>query len=221
MDVRVHEIIDITPRIKAFELVAPSGDLPSFTAGAHLDLRLDSGHSRSYSILNDPSERHRYVIAVQREDGGQGGSRWMHDHIRIDDVISVDGPHNSFPLAPEARNTILIAGGIGITPILSMARALQAQNAWFRLIYITRTRSEAGFVSDIESLFGLRSTVHHDEGRAENLFDFTATLARHTSDDRRGARGSQTLARGHCPLRAIQFRHRRRCPTRVDQRRRI
>src|SRR5258706_16481847 len=111
-----------------FELRHPGGgELPGFTAGAHLTVRSPNGSLRKYSLCNDPAERDRYVFGVKRDPAGRGGSVDLVDHVHAGDTLEVSQPHNAFDLDPRARSFILIAGGIGITPILSMARRLHAE----------------------------------------------------------------------------------------------
>ncbi|MCD6043921.1 MAG: Flavodoxin reductase (ferredoxin-NADPH reductase) family 1, partial [Burkholderiales bacterium] len=115
------------PNIVSYELRLPeSGELPPFTAGAHIDLTLPNGLVRSYSLVNPQSERHRYVIAVQKDRASRGGSKWVHENFRVGELVTVNGPRNNFPLDEAAEKSILIAGGIGITPILSMVERLDA-----------------------------------------------------------------------------------------------
>jgi tetrachlorobenzoquinone reductase len=156
-DVRVKAITWEASGIFSIELrpiVESEGgrDLPPFTAGAHVDLHLPTGIVRSYSLLNVQSERHRYVIGVQRDRASRGGSAWVHDKLRVGDLIKISGPRNNFPLAEDAPRSILIAGGIGITPILGMVRQLDALGRSWQLHYCTRTRAGTAFVAEIEAL---------------------------------------------------------------------
>lgn len=107
--------------IISYELRDPAGgELPPFTAGAHIDLHLANGMVRSYSLINPQTERRRYVIAVQRDRASRGGSSWVHDRLRVGDTIAVAGPRNNFPLAEDAAHSLFIAGGIGVTPLWCM-----------------------------------------------------------------------------------------------------
>ena len=135
------------PSILSYELRAPSGsELPPFTAGSHIDLKLGNGLIRSYSLINPQSERHRYVIAVQRDRASRGGSEWIHANLRPGDFIDVVGVRNNFPLCEAADHSIFIAGGIGITPFLSMTQRLADIGRRWDLYYCARTRSGAAFV---------------------------------------------------------------------------
>ena len=120
--------------ICSFELVHPAGEpLPGFTAGAHVDVQVPDGPVRQYSLCNPPSETQRYLIAVQREAASRGGSAGMHDRVHEGSLLDVSNPKNHFELAASARRHLLLAGGIGVTPILSMAESLHAAEADFEL----------------------------------------------------------------------------------------
>ncbi len=124
--------------------------LPGAGAGAHVDVHVPDG-VRQYSLCGDPTDRSRYVIAVKREADGRGGSHWLNDHVAEGDVIPVSAPRNHFPLAEDAPHHILIGGGIGITPVISMAHELAAANASFEVHYT----AAAPVPSFCEALFGL------------------------------------------------------------------
>jgi vanillate O-demethylase ferredoxin subunit len=132
--------------IRSFRLVDPAGGtLPDFTPGSHIDVHLEPGLIRQYSLCNGPGDRDHYAIAVKREPESRGGSAAMHDRVKDGDVISISEPRNNFPLDVSASHTLLIAGGIGITPMLSMARHLSARNAAFDLQYFTRSLEHTAF----------------------------------------------------------------------------
>ncbi|HZV64417.1 MAG TPA: ferredoxin reductase, partial [Telluria sp.] len=136
--------------ITLFELAAPDGGaLPAFEAGAHIAVTTPNGLLRRYSLCNPPSERHRYLIAVQRDEAGQGGSKSMVDELAAGDTVAVSAPLNYFPLAPQAAHTLLLAGGIGITPLLSMVHELQARQADFQLIYCARFPENTAFLDQL------------------------------------------------------------------------
>lgn len=109
--------------ILSFELEAADGaPLPPFEAGAHVDLDLPQRLRRSYSLYGAPGERKAWRIAVQREADGRGGSAWMHEQLRVGQTLRAFAPVNHFALVESAPTSVLVAGGIGITPILSMVR---------------------------------------------------------------------------------------------------
>ena len=178
---KVRAITELTPRIRTFELVplVRGAELPAFTAGAHLTVHLPSGLERQYSLCNDPAERHRYCIAVQREAAGRGGSEEMFRAVHVGDTIAVGAPRNLFPLHEgEDGDAVLIAGGIGVTPILAMARHLQAAGRRFSVLYLTRDAEETAFGEEFAGLAaaGAPVTVHHDGGDAARAFDLAAFL---------------------------------------------
>ena len=157
--------------ICSLELVAGDGHpLPAFAAGSHVDLHLPNGLVRQYSLCNDPSERHCYRIAVLRDAASRGGSNAVHESVREGDRLHISPPRNLFPLAASARRSLLLAGGIGITPILAMARQLWAERADFEMHYCTRSHERTAFHREImEASFAARVSFHHDDGQAADL----------------------------------------------------
>jgi vanillate O-demethylase ferredoxin subunit len=153
MQVRIKRISYEAESINSYELVAPSGgDLAPFTAGSHIDLHLPNGMIRNYSLVNDQSERHRYVIAVNKDAASRGGSAFIHETLRAGDIITVSNPRNNFALHESAAHSVLIAGGIGITPLLSMIRRLEALGRSWELFYAARTRSTAAFLDELNAV---------------------------------------------------------------------
>jgi ferredoxin-NADP reductase len=148
LSLKVWQIDRLTPRITRLLLVsADARPLPAFTAGAHLELHVpgDKTCKRAYSLVNLPGTEY-YEIAVQREDDGSGGSRWVHS-LALGDCIDAEAPRNHFPLSDDADHYLLIAAGIGITAILGMARALAARDQPFSLHYAGR---DAGHMAYLE-----------------------------------------------------------------------
>ena len=143
----------IAQGIHRYELRDPAGgELPAFTAGAHIGIRVPNGALRKYSLCNDPGERDRYEIAVKREDTGQGGSASFIDNVRAGMALQSSAPRNDFALAPRAPRFLFIAGGIGITPILSMMRYLASTGgAPFKLYYCTRSPDATAFLTRPDS----------------------------------------------------------------------
>jgi len=176
MTLRVTRAEPAADGIQLFELRHPEGeDLPPFTPGAHLSVRVPSGALRNYSLCNDPHERHRYVIAVKRDERGRGGSVGLIDHTPIGGSLDVSLPRNLFELDLRAPEYIFVAGGIGITPILAMIRFLQAEGSKpFRLFYLTRAASGTAFHGEIlDPAFAQADAVvvHHDEGDPDKAYD--------------------------------------------------
>jgi tetrachlorobenzoquinone reductase len=175
LQLRIKLILWEAPNILSYELRSTTEeDLPPFTAGAHIQVTLHKDMVRSYSILNSPSERHRYVIAVQKDRQGRGGSKWAHQNLHAGDILQVDGPHNNFQLNEDAEKTIFIAGGIGITPILSMVDRLRQLGRDYELIYCARTRATAPFVSILQEDERVRFNFDREPGGA--LLDIAAAV---------------------------------------------
>ena len=134
---------NVATDVVAFELRSNEGELPTFQPGAHIDLHLGNGLVRQYSLTNKPGQTDCFLIAVKREADSSGGSDYLHDQLRQGDVLAVSVPRNNFPLRRDAVNTVLIAGGIGVTPLLSMAQTLQHSQLPFALHYFVRDQSHA------------------------------------------------------------------------------
>jgi ferredoxin-NADP reductase len=175
MLLRVRSITYLAARINGYELVDPDGhDLPPFTAGAHISVQLAEGIVRDFSLWNNPAERTRYCIAVLRE--GFSSSR-LHKEVRVGNLVAASVPRNNFPLAAEAERHLLIAGGIGITPIMAMIADLRRRRAEFHVHYCTRSAEETAFLDDLAVLEALgRVQFHHDGGDPAKGLDITATL---------------------------------------------
>lgn len=133
--------------IHLYEFAAPAGaPLPAFTAGAHVDLHLPNGLVRQYSLCNAQDERHRYVVGIKRDPASRGGSSYIHAQLKVGALLEVSAPRNHFALREDAPHTVLVAGGIGITPIACMAQRLAALGQSFELHYGVRRREEAAFL---------------------------------------------------------------------------
>ncbi|VIO71904.1 PDR/VanB family oxidoreductase [Bradyrhizobium ivorense] len=179
-DVRVKRISYEADTINSYELLSPTGgELVPFTAGSHIDLHLPNGLIRSYSLINDPRQRHRYVIAVNRDSASRGGSSFVHDTVKAGDIITISGPRNNFALCEEAEHSVLIGGGIGITPLLSMIRRLDALGRRWELFYAARTRAAAAFTDELSTLSSdIHPNLHldFDDERSGRVFDLAAIV---------------------------------------------
>lgn len=166
--------------VVSLSLADPDGrELPAWTPGAHVDLRLPSGAVRQYSLCGDPADRRTYLIAVARDPGGKGGSIEIHDTALVGKRLEVRGPRNHFPLRDAASGTgyLLIAGGIGVTPLLPMARQLASETRSFRMVYCGRTAAGMPFRDKVAQLAGPEAVVATGEqGRPDlaALLDDTA-----------------------------------------------
>jgi len=180
MPLRIARIADVAQGIRSFDLVPADGaPLPPFTPGSHVRVQTPDGALRKYSLCNDAAERHRYVIAVKREPGGQGGSVSMHDAAHEGRILPTWPPDNAFALMAGARAYLFIAGGIGITPILSMIRCLGASPpAPWKLYYLTRSPETTAFADELRSAQWQRKVhIHHDHGDPLQSVDLWPALA--------------------------------------------
>jgi vanillate O-demethylase ferredoxin subunit len=152
--------------------------LPSFQAGAHLDVHLPNGAVRQYSLHGDCEDRGAYRIAVKRDAAGRGGSIAFHDRVRVGDVLLVSLPRNHFPLAPKGSRHLLIGGGIGLTPLMSMAQTLLRRGDAFTLHACLRSRADMPFRSWLEDLEteGL-AFVHTTRDTSANRLDMATLLS--------------------------------------------
>lgn len=179
MSLEVVRKAAIADDVHLFELaLAGRQPLPAFSAGSHVTVLTPNGMTRRYSLCNEPGDRDRYVIAVKRDAQGRGGSVSLIDHVAVGDVLMVSAPLNYFPLDAKADSHLLIAGGIGITPILSMVRELQARQAEFRVIYATRSPQATAFLELLCGPdFGGRVRFHHDHGDRTRSLDLAPVLS--------------------------------------------
>lgn len=177
LSVRVAEKRAEADGICTFELRdVDNRPLPAFTAGAHIDVHVAPGIVRQYSLCNDPRDCSRYLIGVLKEPESRGGSRGMHEHVRQGDLLRISPPKNHFALQPS-QNTLLFAGGIGITPILCMAEQLSAEHADFSLHYCVRSLPKAAFLARIEAAPYARAVrLHVDDDSCAERFDPAAIL---------------------------------------------
>jgi phthalate 4,5-dioxygenase reductase subunit len=184
MPLRVVSITDVAQGIRSFELVQPDGtELPPFTPGSHVKVQAPNGAIRKYSLCGDPADRQRYVIAVKREEPGRGGSASMHDELKVGDTLPTSVPDNAFPLVEKAKAYLFIAGGIGITPILSMIRSFgELPPAPWKLIYLGRDRSTMAFVDELtQPPWKSQVRVHHDGGDPARALDLWPMLEKPNS----------------------------------------
>ena len=161
---RVNRRERVADGVALVEFVDPDGrELPSWQPGAHLELVLPSGLIRHYSLCGDPADTYSYTVAVLRVDPGGGGSLEVHDSDLIGQTLVVRGPRNRFRLV-DAPSYLLLAGGIGVTPIVAMVRQLAAAGMDWRLVYGGRSRATMAFRDELEAMAGARiQLVAEDE----------------------------------------------------------
>jgi ferredoxin-NADP reductase len=181
IDLVVTEIRSETSLIRSIKLArADGGPLPGWEAGAHVMVRLPDGDERSYSLVNSccqPDATVRpdaYRLGVRLEDPSRGGSRYMHA-LHVGDAVAVSGPTNNFALAPSAGPVVLLAGGIGITPLISMAAQLTAHERPFRMIYAGRSRDHLAFLDEVTASAPAKLTLHTDD--RTGIFDVDRLMA--------------------------------------------
>jgi vanillate monooxygenase ferredoxin subunit len=183
LQVRITQKAIDAADIAVLELSPLAGQsLPRFEAGAHIDVELPRGAVRQYSLCNDPRETGRYEIAVLRDPHSRGGSAAVHDELAEGQLIRIGPPRNHFALVP-ARRTLLLAGGIGITPLLSMAERLAATGEDFALHYCTRSAARTAFARRIQAApFAGQVHFHHDDGPAPQRLNLPAVLGAPRAD---------------------------------------
>lgn len=186
LQLRVVEARELNPLIRMLRLRADDGrELPGYTAGAHIrvQVQLPDGKQdwRHYSLINFATARNatnapaEYRIAVRREDDGRGGSRFMHERVKEGDLLSIEAPKNDFPLHTGPGGTVLVAGGIGVTPLASMAARRRAEDAPVRMHYAGRSRELMAFLPELQALLGDDLRVHAD-AEAGGPLDIDALL---------------------------------------------
>lgn len=178
LQVRVQQIRYEAIDIVSLSLVDPSGaDLPEFTAGAHIDVHLPNGLIRQYSLCGPVSEKNNYLVGVLNEYPGTGGSKFVHENLRVGELLEISEPKNLFKLNSSAERHLLIGGGIGITPILSMSHTLERQKAEYRLHYCSKSLENTAFHKEIvETVKHGKLQFHFDGGNPENGLDVKAEL---------------------------------------------
>lgn len=165
--------------VLGIELADPDGaELPAFEAGAHVDLHLPGGLVRSYSLAGDPADRRRWRLGVLREAQGRGGSRALHERLRLGERLTVGAPRQAFPLPARARHLVLLAGGIGITPLKAMAHQLVREGRSFELHLCARSPRHAAYAEELQALVPAgRLHLHFDGGEPARGLDIAALLA--------------------------------------------
>lgn len=158
--------------------VTEGADLPSFSAGAHVDVHLADGLVRQYSLAGDPGERSYYRLGILKDPNSRGGSIAAHAHLQEGTEVTISVPRNYFPLEMSASHSILAGGGIGITPMIAMAHALHAAGKSFELHYCARSRASAAFLQELEgSAFAAHVHLHFDDEAAAQRLDLPAVIA--------------------------------------------
>lgn len=152
-EVHVNQIEPLTEQVKRFTLVATDGKpLPAFTGGSHVIVQMSDGdneYSNAYSLLSSPHDTSCYQIAVRLEEHSRGGSRFLHQQVKVGDRLTISTPNNLFALIPSVRKHLFIAGGIGITPFLSHLAELQYSDVDWQLHYCSRNQESCAFRDEL------------------------------------------------------------------------
>lgn len=179
LTVRVQHVRRLTDEVRALELVHPAGrPLPGYSAGAHIDVELPGGFRRSYSLARAPdgAQPRSYLIGVKREPQGRGGSAAVHARVAAGDLLAIGAPRNTFALHPQAPHHLLLAGGIGLTPLLAMAQQLQRDGRAFTLAVFARSRAQLAFAEELSAL-GPGVRLHLDAPQAAPKLDIAGLLS--------------------------------------------
>ena len=150
--------------------------LPEYEPGAHIDLHLPNGLIRNYSLIIARPEPGVYTFGIKRDPASRGGSRYIHDELRVGKTLRISAPRNNFPLKEDAKHTILLAGGIGITPIWCMVQRLQELGGSWQLYYSCRSRADMAFLDELEGM--APSQFHFDDENAGKFLDLAAIVAK-------------------------------------------
>lgn len=181
ISVKVIQVDHVGDEIVAYSLERIDGGLlPIFTPGAHIDLFLENGMVRQYSLCNETNDAKRYRIAVFRDPKSRGGSEFIHQYLLGESIVKIGEPRNNFKLDETAENYLLIAGGIGITPLFSMAHELRRLGKQFELYYLCRGPKQAAFRYELEMGFGENVKFHFSD-KEESRLDLGSILEKISS----------------------------------------
>jgi tetrachlorobenzoquinone reductase len=213
-EVRVRTLRHEAKDVISLELVPYGGAfLPRFTAGSHIDVHLPNGLSRSYSVMNPQGDVDRYLIGVYRDPKSRGGSKYIHDELRVGKLLRISAPRNNFPLAEISPRNVFIAGGIGVTPFCSMLDRLNALGKKWLLYYCVRTREHAGFIDRLEHLAaagGSDIIFNFDREPGGQVLDIATILALEPPDAQVyccGPMGMLNAFKEACQSRKSEFVH--------------
>jgi vanillate O-demethylase ferredoxin subunit len=186
IEARLHAITWQAQGIHTFEFrPQPGHSFPAFTAGAHIDLYLTNGLVRSYSLCNAQGETHRYVVGINKDASSRGGSKHVHESLRVGDILTISAPRNNFELDEKAPHTALIAGGIGVTPLYCMMQRLTEIGASWEVIYSARTHDLMAFRDEIDALAkkaGRKALFNFDHEPGGKMLDLKDVVSKIPAD---------------------------------------
>ena len=181
IDVRLTAIRYAARDTNLYEFTALDGKpLPTYQPGAHIDLHLPNGLTRQYSLIKAEPDPLSYTVGVKRDPASRGGSRCVHDELRVGKTLKISPPRNNFALVENADHVILFAGGIGITPIWCMVQRLEMLGRSWKLYYACRSRADMAFLQSLEAMSPAQ--FHFDDESAGKFLDVTAIVAEAPKD---------------------------------------
>ena len=189
LDVNLQAITPLSESVLKLTFTDPANQpLPAFEAGAHIDIRVNDAITRQYSLCSSPSERYAYSVAVLRDPNSRGGSAAIHASFQPGQRVQISAPRNLFALNPEDAKTVLVAGGIGITPIMSMAHTLAEQGKEFTLLYVNKPGQRVAFDTELQhGFFADRVRILQPDNReqvkawlAQNIGEYAALSGLYT-----------------------------------------
>ena len=181
IDVRVTAIRYAARDTHLFEFTPLDGKpLPAYEPGAHIDVHLPSGLTRQYSLIKEEPDPSSYTVGIKRDPASRGGSRYVHDELRVGKTLKISAPRNNFALVENAKHVVLFAGGIGITPIWCMVQRLERLGRSWKLYYACRSRSDMAFLQALEAMSSAQ--FHFDEETAGKFLDVKAIVAETSKD---------------------------------------
>lgn len=215
LQVRVHQVRYEAVDVISLLLVDPCGaELPDYAAGAHIDVHLPNGLIRQFSLCGPPTDKHSYLFGILKEAPGTGGSKFIHEKIQVGDLLEISEPKNLFKLNSHAERHLLIGGGIGITPILSMSYVLEQQKAEYILHYCSRSPEKTAFREELVDVVQHgQLCFHFDGGNPENGLDIKAELRNYVNGTHLyccGPQGMMNAVRdfsSHWPVGTVHFEY--------------
>lgn len=173
LNVKVTAIEQLTPLIQRFTLEDINGNLlPEFSGGSHIIVQMKNGaedFNNAYSLMSQPDNHTHYQICVRLEEDGKGGSKFMHNNVKVDDVLTISAPKNMFELSNSGQKHILIAGGIGITPFIPQLKELSDRNADYELHYAFRAPEHGALTEDLKQSMHADRCFYYINSQDENL----------------------------------------------------
>jgi len=178
IDARLSHIAEVArdTKVLTFERVG-GGALPPYKPGAHIDLHLPNGLIRQFSLVVPNDNPSSYIVGVKRDENSRGGSRYIVEEMKVGDEIKISAPRNNFPLVENAEHVVLIAGGIGITPIWCMAQQLAAERRSWKIHYACRSQADMAFLADLQKLDPQFVHLHFDDEAGGKVLDLAAAIA--------------------------------------------